>query len=71
MHYMTWGFGGLMMIVWWVILIGAGVIFFKWVADRRSPGSSAEEPLEILKRRFVRGEISREEFHAMKRDLIG
>lgn len=71
MHYMTWGVGGLMMIAWWIILVAAAVIIVKLIVDRRPFSSSAGDPLEILEKRFVRGEISREEFQAMKRDLVG
>jgi len=32
-------------------------------------GGPRDQPLEILNRRYARGEISREEFEAMKGDL--
>ncbi len=33
-------------------------------------GPSAETPLELLKRRYAKGEITREEFEQMKEDLL-
>jgi putative membrane protein len=35
-----------------------------------SSAGQAETPLDILKRRYARGEITREEFEAMKEDLL-
>jgi putative membrane protein len=39
--------------------------------SRREPreGSVSESPLEILKKRYAKGEISKEEYEEMKRDL--
>ena len=34
-----------------------------------STGGNREEPLEILGRRYARGEISRDEFERMRQDL--
>jgi len=60
-HMGNWGW-----FVWVVIL--AVVIWI--VAARPRAGRQAEEtPLEIVKRRYAKGEISREEFERMKKDL--
>jgi hypothetical protein len=37
--------------------------------DQRTPLTSPEDPLQVLKLRFARGEITREEFEEMKRVL--
>jgi putative membrane protein len=34
------------------------------------PAAAADDPLEILRRRYARGEITREEFQSMRDDLI-
>ncbi len=64
--------GGLLMLVFWGLIIAGLVLFVRWLWDRGRPsaGSVANEtPLEILKRRYARGEISKEEFDRMKQDL--
>ena len=40
----------------------------KHIAPHEEPGA-AEDPLTILKRRYARGELTREQFEQMKRDL--
>lgn len=50
----------------------AAVFFVLWVVERRkgsAPGASAT-PLEILKARYARGEIDRQEFEERRRDLL-
>lgn len=67
------GFGGIFMLFFWALII-VGVIFLvRWLvhsgsgtADGR-PGKSA--PIDILKERYARGEINREEFEERKRTL--
>jgi len=76
---MGWGFGmgwfGLMMMAFfWILIILAIIFLIRWfiVSSRvGSPGQKPEETaLEILKKRYARGEINKEEFEEKKRDLV-
>ena len=59
--------GGLMMIVFWVLLIMFIVWGVKEISGKhRSDNSSA---LEILKERYAKGEIDKKEFEEKKKDL--
>lgn len=65
--------GGLGMLVFWVLLIG-GIVWFVQSLGRgqgtsRPDVPAAESLLDILKRRYAKGEISKEQFEEMKRDL--
>jgi len=68
-----WGIGmGLGMLLFWVIVIALGVWLFRWLADEsrgRGVGERRDSALEILRERYARGEISREEFEGRKKDL--
>jgi len=68
--FMHFGFGG--MIMWIILLIVVGVIIFV-VISRTKPGSGiilpGERPIDILKKRYARGKITKEEFQEMKREL--
>jgi putative membrane protein len=63
-----WGlFGFLHMTLWWVLLILGIVVLAKWLfSGGRRSGTDA---LEVLKERYARGEIQKEEFEQKKRDL--
>jgi uncharacterized membrane protein len=37
--------------------------------NQTKPNQTSQTPLEILKARYVRGEISREQYEAMKADI--
>jgi putative membrane protein len=61
-----------MFVFWGLIIIGL-VLVVRWLLDRGRPGSgqgTGEPPLDILKRRYARGEISKEEYDRMKQDLV-
>jgi putative membrane protein len=66
-----WGhmvFGGLMMILFWGGLIVAIVLAVRYLGGSRhvgggtAPAPPPRTPLDILKERYARGEIEREEF---------
>lgn len=73
---MGWGwgiFGALHMLLWWVLIILGIVVLVKWLAggSSRREHASGDGALEILKARYAKGEISREQFDQIKRDLKG
>lgn len=56
----------------WLLLLAGVVFLIVWVFQRFRPGDGSkakESALEILKKRYARGEISREEFEEKKRDI--
>ena len=65
------GFGMISMVLFWVLVILGIVILVKWIAGG-SPGASqppVKTALDILKERYARGEIDKQEFEEKKRDL--
>ncbi len=63
-----WAFGGIFMILFWVGL----VILISWIVMKIVKGSSSEsksDALDIVKERYAKGEISKEEFEQIKKDL--
>ncbi|GJL51882.1 MAG: hypothetical protein NPIRA01_31090 [Nitrospirales bacterium] len=69
---MGWGFGPLFMIVFWILVV-LGIFFLgKELMSRASEGATPQESesaLEILKKRYARGEINKEEFEEKRKDL--
>ncbi len=70
MHW-TNGFGGGWMMIFWVILTIAIVLglFQMFRTTAQSNNAKQESALELLKRRYANGEISKEEFEEKKKDL--
>jgi putative membrane protein len=81
---MGFNLGGLspvLMLVFWVAIIALAI----WLLSNLFPqttdtspipfatqhNDSPESPLDILKRRYARGEISKAEYEQMRRDLTG
>jgi putative membrane protein len=61
--------GWLFTLLFWMLIIVGAVLVVRWLIDQpKSPGSG-EAALDILKRRYAKGEITQEQFEAMKRDL--
>ena len=58
--------------VWFVLFWGAILWLFARLLSSRDGGQRHEDtPLEIARRRYARGEISREEFEQIRRDIEG
>lgn len=73
----AWGWEGALymgaMIIFWV-LIGVGVFFLvKYLAGSgqtsQVPATTGESALDIAKRRYANGEITKEQFEQLKQDL--
>ncbi len=73
-HYgmMGGGWGILMMMVsmvlFWGIIIGGIVLLVRYIFPQTGVKAS-DDALNILKNRYARGEIGKEEFEAKKRDI--
>jgi len=68
----NWGmYGGLPMLLWWGLVIAAIVLVVRWLITRGTPGGppAQDSALAILRERYARGEIGKEEFDARRRDL--
>ena len=61
------GFGGIL----WIAII-ALIVFLVWqhLRQDKNLGGSKNSPLEILKQRYAKGEINKEEYEEKKTDLI-
>src|ERR1700675_242268 len=74
MHPMSglWGIWGiammLMIFVFWGVVI-VGIVPGMRLLARQGRESKSDPALEILRQRYARGEINKEEFEARKRDL--
>lgn len=75
---MNWGYGmgwlwPLFMLVFWIAVIAGVVFLIRWLitsADQRVRGTApGESALEVLKKRYARGEIDKKEFEEKKKDL--
>lgn len=62
------GFGWLFMIIFWILIILGIVYLVKLIisAEKRTTGETA---LDILNKRYAKGEISKEEFEEKKKAL--
>jgi putative membrane protein len=67
-HMMGYG-GGFM---WLIALVLVGVVIYfvvQAIKAKGSAGSATETPLDILNKRYAKGEIDKEEFNRKKKDL--
>lgn len=65
--YSGWMFGGMWIfsLLFWVLVIVAMFLLVKWLQKQ----NTNETALEILKKRYARGEIDKETFERMKKEI--
>ena len=74
MHPMPWMWGAwglgmmVMMLVFWGLVITGVVLAIRWLTTGGA-GGPRYRALEILRERYARGEIDKEEFESKRRDL--
>ncbi len=76
-----WGgmvFGGLLTLLFWIVVIVLVVLVIRALSRSStsrttpppsSPGEPRDQALEILRERYARGEITKDEFNSMRQDL--
>ena len=71
-----YGYGmmsGGMLILWiifWILIIIGLILLIKYLWEGAGAKRGAESTLDLLKKRYARGEISKEEFEEKKKDLL-
>lgn len=75
-HMMGWGYGmgwwgGIAMFLFWIAVIVAIVFAARWIGSEGRKGGQGppETPMDVLKKRYARGEISKEEYERIKKDI--
>lgn len=66
--------GPVFMLIVPIIVIVCIIFMFRWLSAQSGGGQAprtGETPMEILKKRYARGEIDKKEFEEKKRDLEG
>ena len=73
------GFGifpwaGIAMILFWALALIGGILLILWIVRQLQPSGTGtvggpSRSLEILRERYARGEITRDQFEQMRRDL--
>jgi putative membrane protein len=75
---MGWGYGMgwvgmILMAAFWIAVIVGIVFLIRWLVISTAAGGRTakieDSALEILKRRYARGEVNKEEFEEKKKDL--
>ena len=69
----SWGgfgiLGWLFMLLFWLLIILGVVALIRYLA-RSGQSSEDKTPLDILKKRYARGEIDKKEFEEKKKELV-
>lgn len=77
---MPWGYGGfggwlgwlgpVFMLLFWALIITGIVLLVRYLIRQGRSSEREDSALEILKRRYARGEIGKDEYESKRRDLL-
>lgn len=74
MDWHGWGMGGgwLLMVLFWGLVIAVIVVAAVFITRKScGDGTGQDSAMDILKKRYAKGEITREEYESMRKDLEG
>jgi len=63
------GFGWIFAVLFWVVILIGLAAVGRWFFFGRDGFTGQDRPLDILKRRYARGELTREEYERMRREI--
>jgi putative membrane protein len=71
MNSNDWGWGIFMMFFWLIVLVFIAVIVMRVLREHNHHTGDIHktDPLDIVKERYAKGEISKEEFEQLRKDL--
>jgi len=67
---MSFGIMGILWLIFWILIIIGLVLLIKYLWEGGGARREQESALEILKKKYARGEIGKEEFEEKKKDLL-
>jgi putative membrane protein len=74
MGYYGFGYGHMLLgLLFWIFIIAGTILVIKWFTDQNKNSEEAKEEasaLEVAKIRYAKGEITKEEFEEIKKDII-
>ncbi len=63
--FFGWGF----MILFWILVLFGIVYLMRLISEKNETGKEEKSAMDILKERYAKGEINKEEFEEKKKDL--
>ena len=65
-----YGYGGMFMGLLFLILLGVAIYFVaQYLKLKNTGGQIQETPIDILKKRYAKGELTKEDYDRMKNEL--
>lgn len=62
---------GIMMLLFWLVFILAAIALIRWLTGSLTGNAgTSNKAMDILKEKYAKGEITKEEFKAKKKDLM-